>query len=126
MAALTKEEIIASINRLQQTLTAELSMIMVPPATLQQRDDAVDLTKRLLLKLNQAKADVIASNAPGIKWNDWIDDSIVPDLKLMSKLVNQVVPGSAPLGLCTYDSGSFCSTQAECDLPNSNWVQGAC
>lgn len=121
---LSRDGILASIARLQLRLNVELRRVAASPATLQQKNSVRDLTHELTLRLNEASADVDTSGDPAPVWNGWVHDSIAPRLQTLSVLLNQVL--GDPLGVCTYDEGQFCSTQAECDLPNSSWSQGGC
>jgi hypothetical protein len=121
----TKAQILAAIDGLIQTIAAELDRVNHSALTHQQQAAAQSLASTLTDLLNQARSDVDASADPPTTWGDWLTISVAPNLTKFAAIVAQA-DGTAPIGKCVYDGGSFCSTQAECDLPNSNWFQGPC
>jgi hypothetical protein len=126
-STVTKQEINASISGLIERLGTELKRVTdlgTPPA---QRDPIRDQVRDLTLLLSQASADVAASvGNPTPLWDSWVHDAIVPGLERLGAMVSPILGADAPLGICTYDGGQFCSTQAECNLPHSHWSPGGC
>ncbi len=120
----TRNEIVAAIDRLVVTIRKEISNELLLKATALQQFEVNDAANHLILRLSQAKSQVLASTAFAVDWETWVEDSISHRIESFSKLLNILV--AEPLGVCTYPGGSFCSTQEECDLPNSSWSLGGC
>jgi hypothetical protein len=123
----TLADIQSAIRALKAQLDSDLQRVKnhVPAVTAVQLTDLQNRHDELETILDEASTAVAGSSDPPVEWINW-----VPAITLKLTQFDQIIQGilqdpASELGICQYDGGSACMTQAQCDtLPNSTWTPG--